>query len=144
MSVASKRSVRVQLHSVQTDPYGDTCNLVEEYAGHLYDRPSERYIVFEEPGPRVTTAYKIKPGELHITRRGTISGTYAFREGDWDYCQCEIAEGWLDLRSRTRHLESRFDDGGGHLHLEYELWSGEELLGDFKLKLVFESLGEAD
>jgi uncharacterized beta-barrel protein YwiB (DUF1934 family) len=115
---------------------GDTVEMEYEYLGLLYDRPSERYIVFEEPEPKVTTSYKIKDNEVLVTRRGEVSCAQMFRQGDMDHYTYQIAEGSMDLRALTQRVATVFTDDGGAIHLEYRLWSGEEHLGDYRLELT--------
>ncbi|MBC7543195.1 MAG: DUF1934 domain-containing protein [Candidatus Sericytochromatia bacterium] len=136
--LGKKRPVKVRLRTVQVDPLGDTVQMEYEYLGLLYDRPSERYIIFEEPEPKVTTSYKIKDDEVLVTRRGEISCAQIFRTGVWDHYTYQIAEGSLDLRSLTQRVATEFTDDGGEIHLEYKLWSGDELLGDYRLELIVE------
>lgn len=135
----SKRQVRVHLRSVQVDAAGNTSDVEHDYDGILYDRPGERYVIFEEAEPRVTTAYKIRTDEVLITRRGTISTTQTFRQGDRNYFQAQIGEGALDLQMDTEHLLAAFQDDGGKVELGYRLWSGDEHLGDYRLTLTFQT-----
>jgi uncharacterized beta-barrel protein YwiB (DUF1934 family) len=139
MQVGTKRQVKVRLRTLQVDPAGDTWQMTHEYDGTMYDRPSERYIIFEEPDPRVTTTYKIREDEVLLTRRGAITCTQVFRQGDWHYYEYMIAEGSLDLRALTQHMDADFGDLAGALHLKYELWSGEVHLGNYTLELTVEA-----
>ena len=134
--LGTKRPVKVRLRTVHVDPEGDTVQMEYEYVGLLYDRPSERYIIFEEPEPKVTTSYKIKDDEVLVTRRGEISCAQLFRQGDWDHYTYQIAEGSLDLRALTHRVATDFNDGGGAVQLGYRLWSGDEPLGDYSLELT--------
>jgi uncharacterized beta-barrel protein YwiB (DUF1934 family) len=139
MQVGTKRQVKVRLRTEQVDPAGETVHMMHEYAGTMYDRPSERYIIFEEPDPRVTTTYKIRPDEVLLSRRGAITCTQVFRQGDWHYYEYTIAEGTLDLRALTQHMNADFSESAGALHLQYQLWAGEVELGHYTLELTVEA-----
>lgn len=139
MQVGTKCQVKVRLRTLQVDPAGDTLQMTHDYVGTMYDRPSERYIIFEEPDPRVTTTYKIRPDEVLLSRRGAITCTQVFRQGDWHAYEYTIAEGSLDLRALTQHLESDFAAETGALHLRYDLWSGDVHLGNYSLELTVEA-----
>jgi uncharacterized beta-barrel protein YwiB (DUF1934 family) len=138
MQVGTKHQVKVRLRTLQVDPAGDTMQMVHEYAGTMYERPSERYIIFEEPDPRVTTTYKISADNVLLTRRGGISCTQVFRQGDWHAYEYTIPEGSLDLRALTKHMDHDFADVTGALRLQYELWSGDVHLGHYTLELTVE------
>jgi uncharacterized beta-barrel protein YwiB (DUF1934 family) len=138
MQVGTKHQVKVRLRTLQVDPAGDTMQMLHEYAGTMYERPSERYIIFEEPDPRVTTTYKISADNVLLTRRGGITCTQVFRQGDWHAYEYTIPEGSLDLRSLTKHMDHDFADVAGALRLQYELWSGDVQLGHYTLELTVE------
>ena len=67
------------------------------------------------------TVFLIKPDEAVLTRKGTVNSRMVFRPGENKRFAYETEYGILRLGLDTHRLDSRLDEHGGSVEIEYDL-----------------------
>ncbi|HEY9856927.1 MAG TPA: DUF1934 domain-containing protein [Stenomitos sp.] len=127
-----KHNVTVRLQSCQLDAEGQTQRTENEYAGTWYQQGPSDYLVYQEDG--VQTTLKWDPREWRLFRRGAdIQGWQVFRLGESLESDISLQGSYLPLTTYTKRLVSAKTETGLELQLEYTLFSGPDLIGNFTL-----------
>lgn len=132
-----KKRVSVRLQSCQLDGDGHEQRSENVYDGLWYHQDQSDYLVYHEDG--VQTTLKWNEEEWRLFRRGAdLEGWQAFRVGERIDSDLRLHGSALPLTTLAHRLHVTPTDLGRELHLEYTLYSGPELLGQFTLVLHIE------
>lgn len=127
-----KRHVTVRLQSCQLDAEGQEQRTENHYEGTWYRQGPSDYLVYQENG--VQTTLKWEPREWRLFRRGTdLEGWQVFRLGESLESDISLQGSYLPLTTYTKRLTSTPTDAGQELQMEYALFSGPDLIGNFTL-----------
>lgn len=127
-----KHNVKVRLQSCQLDAEGQEQRTENQYDGTWYRQGPSDYLVYQEDG--VQTTLKWDPREWRLFRRGTdLQGWQVFRLGESLESDITLQGSYLPLMTYTKRLTSSQTDDGQELQMEYSLFSGPELIGNFTL-----------
>lgn len=136
-----KKPVLIRLQSCQLDMDGQEQRTENVYEGLWYHQDQSDYLVYHEAD--VQTTLKWNDVEWRLFRRGPeLEGWQAFRVGESLESDLRIGGSALPLTTQTHRLHVTPTDGGRELHLEYTLYSGPELLGNFTLVLHMTLINE--
>lgn len=127
-----KHHVKVRLQSCQLDAEGQEQRTENQYEGTWYQQGPSDYLVYQEDG--VQTTLKWDPREWRLFRRGAdIQGWQVFRLGESLESDISLQGSYLPLMTYTKRLTSTKTDVGQELQMEYSLFSGPDLIGNFTL-----------
>lgn len=89
-----------------------------------YGEDGIRFTYMESPitGMNGTkTMFQVKPGEVVMSRNGSINGRMIFRPGESNRCRYLSPYGMMQMGVDTRRLEYSLDEHGGNMEIEYDL-----------------------
>lgn len=103
--------------------------------GSYYIRYQEAYDEVEVP-----VTFKLEPtGGVTLIRRGETTTRMRFEQGERFETSYQTPQGLITMQTVTRQLQVSYkqDPFSGELQLEYDLYLGQEKLGEHKLRLLF-------
>lgn len=137
-----KHPVMVRLLSCQLDAEGQEQRTENRYEGTWYRQDESDYLVYQEAvGIQTTLRWDAREWRL-IRRGGDLDGWQVFRLGENVESDLRLENSYLPLNTYTQRLKSTPTEHGLELHLEYTLYSGPELLGNFSLIILLTLLDE--
>lgn len=81
-----------------------------------------RYMESEVTGiPGTQTCLEIRPDEVVVDRRGSITSRMVFRRGEKNLFQYSTPYGMATLGMDTRKIRHSFNEGGGSMEIDYIL-----------------------
>jgi|GEM_PF-1048044 uncharacterized beta-barrel protein YwiB (DUF1934 family) len=136
-----KHPVAVQLSSCQLDADGHEQRTHNQYQGVWYQQGRSDYLVYHEDGIQTTLRWDER--EWRLFRRGTdLEGWQVFRLGESLESDLRLSGSLLPLETHTHRLSDIPTQSGRELQLEYTLYSGPDLLGNFTLVITLTKLEE--
>ena len=109
---------------------------VVQMGGSYYVRYEETY---QEDG-RIPVTFKIEPnGIVTLTRKGDMTTRMRFEQGKSYETLYRTAQGNIFVDTITRHLQISYTDNpfSGNVQIAYDLFIGNEKLGEYKIRLLF-------
>ncbi|MCI3028943.1 MAG: DUF1934 domain-containing protein [Desemzia incerta] len=109
---------------------------VVQMGGSYYVRYEETY---QEDG-RIPVTFKIEPnGIVTLTRKGDMTTRMRFEQGKSYETLYRTAQGNIFVDTITRHLQISYTDKpfSGNVQVAYDLFVGNEKLGEYKIRLLF-------
>lgn len=67
------------------------------------------------------TAFTVSPGQVVLTREGSVNATMIFRKGEKQAFYYETKFGSLTLNLNTHRIEHSLGEHGGDMEIEYDL-----------------------
>lgn len=67
------------------------------------------------------TSFRVLPGEVTLTRKGSVNAQMVFRLGEKHNFRYQTAIGALNMGVDTHRLECWLDEHGGNMEIEYDL-----------------------
>lgn len=128
--------VKISLTSKITQA-GETETIRQEAEGEYSDDGRNKWIFYETEN--VPVKMLVKEQELLI-RRGTDHANFSqmqFVLGEKGTCKYVVEGRQLDLMSETKRLELKEIADGQQLEVEYDLFSGVDLIGSYAVSLIF-------
>lgn len=111
----------------------------KHFDGILAEKVQALYLRYEEEdGAKVT--FRISGDGVELTRRsGQLRLRLSFSEGESKTTSYMTPYGAVELECRTDRLECEYDEAGrcGGLAVDYVLFTGGEILGEYKIRLQF-------
>lgn len=132
--------VNIDLKTVQ-----EQNNELEEFelaeVGELTQKDETLYLRYNESNNEAKTTLKIRQDELLLTRQQTnMSLQLKLKNGELLGAKYKTAYGVILLNAKCLAYDFiRKNETSGQLEAKYELYSGEELLGKYKLELQFKA-----
>lgn len=132
--------VEIKLKTVQTQA-GEIEKFELFEQGELTRKGETVYLRYTEAKAGAQTILKIKPAELLLTRRQKeLALQLNLAEGQQTNAKYKTAYGVIPLAVKcTTYKYEQIAETSGELRVEYLLYSGEELLGEYKLELQFKA-----
>lgn len=109
----------------------------QQAEGELREDGAVKRIFYE--AEKVPVKMLVKEKELLI-RRGTDHSNFSqmhFILGEKGQCKYVVEGRQLDLLSETKRLELKENAAGQQLEVEYDLFSGVDLIGSYAVSLIF-------
>lgn len=109
----------------------------QQVEGELREDGAVKRIFYE--AEKVPVKMLVKEQELLI-RRGTDHSNFSqmhFILGEKGQCKYVVEGRQLDLLSETKRLELKENAAGQQLEVEYDLFSGVDLIGSYAVSLIF-------
>lgn len=117
---------------------GEQTETIRQQAeGELREDGAVKRIFYE--AEKVPVKMLVKEKELLI-RRGTDHSNFSqmhFILGEKGQCKYVVEGRQLDLLSETKRLELKENAAGQQLEVEYDLFSGVDLIGSYAVSLIF-------
>lgn len=110
----------------------------QQIPGEL-EKENETIRISYEEEENISVKMLLKDNEL-IIRRGTDANNHSlmrFKPGEKMSCRYLVEGRQMDLISVTNLLEFEENDGYQQLHVEYDLFSGLYLVGNYAVTLIF-------
>lgn len=114
-----------------------TETILQQAEGELREDGAVKRIFYE--AEKVPVKMLVKEQELLI-RRGTDHSNFSqmhFILGEKGQCKYVVEGRQLDLLSETKRLELKENAAGQQLEVEYDLFSGVDLIGSYAVSLIF-------
>lgn len=114
-----------------------TETICQQAEGELREDGAVKRIFYE--AEKVPVKMLVKEQELLI-RRGTDHSNFSqmhFILGEKGQCKYVVEGRQLDLLSETKRLELKENAAGQQLEVEYDLFSGVDLIGSYAVSLIF-------
>lgn len=128
--------IKIDLTSKITQ--GEKTETISQQAeGELREDGAVKRIFYE--AEKVPVKMLVKEQELLI-RRGTDHSNFSqmhFILGEKGQCKYVVEGRQLDLLSETKRLELKENAAGQQLEVEYDLFSGVDLIGSYAVSLIF-------
>lgn len=128
--------IKIDLTSKITQ--GEQTETIRQQAeGELREDGAVKRIFYE--AEKVPVKMLVKEQELLI-RRGTDHSNFSqmhFILGEKGQCKYVVEGRQLDLLSKTKRLELKENAAGQQLEVEYDLFSGVDLIGSYAVSLIF-------
>ncbi|ETA73988.1 YwiB family protein [Ligilactobacillus equi] len=140
MEVKSQK-VRVHLRTKQVQD-GQTTLFNQKFTGELTQKDDKYYLRYieENENGQAQVILKISAAEVLLTRKQEqLRLQIQLSAGQTLAARYHTAFGKLDLQAQTQKLLIELDEveTKGVIKADYQLYSGQELLGDYKLRLHF-------
>ena len=120
-----KKNVLIFIRGIQTSP-GSEPESIELTTAGIMDREGETVTLSYQESPLTglagtTTAFRIEPGKITLSRTGTVESVMEFVEGQVGESLYRIEEGALLLRVLAKKMDVDLREDSGVLHLCYAI-----------------------
>ncbi|SEL11972.1 Uncharacterized beta-barrel protein YwiB, DUF1934 family [Carnobacterium iners] len=121
---------------------GSTESFVFSQMGKVVYRNGSYYIRYQEAYDEIEIPVTFKleaAGGVTLIRRGETTTRMRFEQGERFETSYQTPQGLIIMETATRQLQVSFrqEPFSGELQLEYDLYLGQEKLGEHKLRLLF-------
>lgn len=98
--------VKINIHTVQYNEYGETDNIKVNATGTLYEKKDNTYVVYKEnqDNQETTTSIKIEDDKVTIRRFGETNSTMTFKENDVMKSNYLTPQGMFIIEVKTNKL----------------------------------------
>lgn len=119
------KEVLISIHSVQNVDGRDSDGpelITQGTYSYAMDGIVFSYLESELTGLDGTkTTFRVLPGEVTLTRKGTVNAQMVFSRGEKRDFRYQTAIGALNMGVDTHRLEYMLDEHGGNMEIEYDL-----------------------
>ena len=104
--------VKVNIHTIQYNEYGEKNDIKVEATGTLYEKNDNTYVVYKEKENDVetTTSIKIEGEKVTIKRFGEINSTMTFRENQTINSNYTTPQGMFVVETKTTKLNINIEE----------------------------------
>lgn len=104
--------VKVNIHTIQYNEYGEKNDIKVEATGTLYEKNDNTYVVYKEKENDVetTTSIKIEGEKVTIKRFGEINSTMIFRENQTINSNYTTPQGMFVVETKTTKLNINIEE----------------------------------
>lgn len=95
--------VKINIHTIQYNEYGETDNIKVNATGTLYEKKDNTYVVYKE-NQETTTSIKIEDDKVTIRRFGETNSTMTFKENDVTKSNYLTPQGMFIIEVKTNKL----------------------------------------
>lgn len=132
---------RIQMEMIISQG-GATENYVFDETGKVVQMNGAYYVRYQETYDNVEIPVTVKldaAGVVTIIRRGETTTRLRFDKGERYETHYQTPQGLIVMETVTRQLQISYTEQpfSGRLQLEYDLYLGQEKLGEYKLQLLF-------
>ena len=99
--------VKVNIHTIQYNEYGEKNDIKVEATGTLYEKNDNTYVVYKEKENDVETTTSIK---VTIKRFGEINSTMTFRENQTINSNYTTPQGMFVVETKTTKLNINIEE----------------------------------
>ena len=99
--------VKVNIHTIQYNEYGEKNDIKVEATGTLYEKNDNTYVVYKEKENDVETTTSIK---ITIKRFGEINSTMTFRENQTINSNYTTPQGMFVVETKTTKLNINIEE----------------------------------
>ncbi|MEG0180249.1 MAG: DUF1934 domain-containing protein [Terrisporobacter sp.] len=98
--------VKINIHTIQYNEYGDKNEIKVQSIGTLYEKKNNTYVVYKEKeeGKETTTSIKIESDKVTIKRFGEINSTMTFRANQIISSNYATPQGIFIVETKTNKL----------------------------------------
>ena len=98
--------VKVNIHTIQYNEYGERNDIKVNSIGTLYEKKDNTYVIYKEieDGRETTTSIKIESDKVTIKRFGEINSTMIFRENHTINSNYATPQGMFVVETKTTKL----------------------------------------
>ncbi|MBC6696342.1 DUF1934 domain-containing protein [Terrisporobacter mayombei] len=98
--------VKINIHTIQYNEYGETDNIKVNATGTLYEKKDNTYVVYKEnqDNQETTTSIKIEDDKVTIRRFGETNSTMTFKENDVTKSNYLTPQGMFIIEVKTNKL----------------------------------------
>ena len=98
--------VKINIHTIQYNEYGETDNIKVNATGTLYEKKDNTYVVYKEnqDNQETTTSIKIEDDKVTIRRFGETNSTMTFKENDVMKSNYLTPQGMFIIEVKTNKL----------------------------------------
>lgn len=132
------KDVVISIRGVQVDePDNESVELVTDGCYWFNDgRARISYSESEVTGmPGTETTFNVSPGEIILSRRGTLTSDMVFREGYKDTFLYDTPYGSAMLGLDTHRISCSLDEHGGDLEIDYVINIDHSVVGRNRFKI---------
>lgn len=142
LSTSIPVGIHLETHTVQN---GESSDYVIDVAGQIVQIGDTIYLRYAEPqesgeGADVPVTIKFMgDGDVSLTRRGENRVRLHFSAGKRVSAQYRTPYGIIPIETVTPQLKVGFTQRpfGGNAAIDYQLYAGQELLGNYEIRLQF-------
>lgn len=121
-----KDNAMISLKTLQKIDGSDDINEIElQTKGKFAEKNGKFYIIYEESEltgfEETTTTIKVSPDSVSLTRSGKYNSKMEFKKGEKFLCNYATPYGVIPVGVSPTILESRLDNLGGKVNIEYIL-----------------------
>lgn len=98
--------VKINIHTIQYNEYGETDNIKVNATGTLYEKKDNTYVVYKEnqDNQETTTSIKIEDDKVTIRRFGETNSTMTFKKNDVTKSNYLTPQGMFIIEVKTNKL----------------------------------------
>lgn len=104
--------VKINIHTIQYNEYGETDNIKVNATGTLYEKKDNTYVVYKEnqDNQETTTSIKIEDDKVTIRRFGETNSTMTFKKNDVTKSNYLTPQGMFIIEVKTNKLNINMKD----------------------------------
>lgn len=104
--------VKINIHTIQYNEYGETDNIKVNATGTLYEKKDNTYVVYKEnqDNQETTTSIKIEDDKVTIRRFGEANSTMTFKKNDVTKSNYLTPQGMFIIEVKTNKLNINMKD----------------------------------
>lgn len=104
--------VKINIHTIQYNEYGETDNIKFNATGTLYEKKDNTYVVYKEnqDNQETTTSIKIEDDKVTIRRFGEANSTMTFKKNDVTKSNYLTPQGMFIIEVKTNKLNINMKD----------------------------------
>ena len=138
MTVTNGKPIKITIKTLQQQD-GQLNKYQQEFSGRLAKVKENTYLRYEEDQNLIVT-FKVDEKGIWLTRNGSqMKLRLYFDEAKHYETNYQTPFGAINLTCQTQKVLFEEENAKGQLAVDYQLFSGEELLGEYKIRLQFEA-----
>ncbi len=104
--------VKVNIHTIQYNEYGERNDIETKATGTLYNKNDHTYVIYKEKedGVETTTSIKIEKDKVTIKRFGEINSTMIFKENQTINSNYATPQGMFVVETKTTKLDINMEE----------------------------------
>lgn len=138
LTVTNGKPIKITIKTLQQQD-GQLNKYQQEFSGRLAKVKENTYLRYEED-QNLTVTFKVDEKGIWLTRKGSqMKLRLYFDEAKHYETNYQTPFGAINLTCQTQKVLFEEENAKGQLAVDYQLFSGEELLGEYKIRLQFEA-----
>ncbi|WP_455539086.1 DUF1934 domain-containing protein [Terrisporobacter sp.] len=128
--------VKVNIHTIQYNEYGERNDIKVRATGTLYEKKDNTYVIYKEieDGNETTTSIKIESDKVTIKRFGEINSTMIFKENQTIDSSYATPQGMFVVETKTTKLNI-FNEDDIIINVDYSIEIKDMFKGRNKIKI---------
>ena len=138
LTVTNGKPIKITIKTLQQQD-GQLNKYQQEFSGRLAKVKENTYLRYEEDQNLIVT-FKVDEKGIWLTRNGLqMKLRLYFDEAKHYETNYQTPFGAIKLTCQTQKVLFEEENAKGQLAVDYQLFSGEELLGEYNIRLQFEA-----